>query len=244
MEGLPKRPRSPQTIHYQVLSDEPEIEIVELPSLNEEESEQLEHFHRYLEEEMNGGWDGPSLQVAEVKEGKIQAFPASYSWSLAVHNGYLEQHSMGQISALLAITGPGGLLWQKRSDRVLWGGRWDFSAGGGVDTPGPEAIRQGILKEAWEEIGAAEGDLLDLRPVMLAWGEGSDQVSEGRLVHRPIDGALVVWAARVSEDWTPRLGPEVSEVLWKSALETPGWVINQVGLLVPTLSLLLDQEPG
>jgi 8-oxo-dGTP pyrophosphatase MutT (NUDIX family) len=241
MDKLPRKSRRAQEIRYQLLSEEPQIELVEPPVLDSGEAETLGIFQQYLEE-TPGAWDGPMLQVAAVEPGKILAFPASYAWSLAVHNGFLEQYSLGQISVLLAIYGPEGLLWQRRSGRVLWGDRWDFSAAGGVDKSGQGAAREAILREAWEEIGAAESDLLGLRPMMLAWGQGRDQAPEGQLLHRPIDGALIVWAARIREGWKPQLGPEVSEVRWKSPLETPGWVINQVGLLVPTLASILRQE--
>lgn len=105
-------------------------------------------------------------------------------------------------------TGELELLWQKRSELVRHGGKWDYAAGGHVNLG--ESVAEAMVREAHEEIGA-EIEMEDLNLVA---------------VERTYQG-MFVWTFMV--DWTGREcdfhfdDQEVSEVKWVPYAETEGF---------------------
>lgn len=190
------------------LQDIPRIEIISKPSVSEVEEGLLGDCEDYLSARTNL-FNGPILHVAGYRSGILELFLADYTWTIARSEGYLTDHTLGQMSVALSLSGPDGFLWQRRSKKVLCPGVWDFSATGGADTPDLEAA---IEEEAWEEIG--QSVLPGLRARKL-------------LVSRRYGVSLLFTARWNGEDI--RTNDEISEVRWQDSL--PGRSTPQCQIL-------------
>ena len=168
-----------------------------------------------LIERTPGRFNGPIAFCHGIsREGAILRRPGRYSEALVVFEeptlGYRLGFALGV--QLFVERDDGLVLFQRRGPRI---GRdpllWTASASGGLKPD--EDPRTAVLEDASEEIGLAESDLPDLRPVAVCTNEDTGS-------------ALVVYHARLRDGAKPSRNPErVAEIRWK---RTPGEVGGQV----------------
>jgi 8-oxo-dGTP pyrophosphatase MutT (NUDIX family) len=196
----------------------PELVLVEPPPVPAEIAALQAHHHERLLARP-AGYDGPAWICRDVSKDVAHIYEAPYSLYLALREEGSWPIGRGIVLAkVLLDDGAGEYLWQLRSEKVLAGNHWSWSAAGGVD-PG-ETVHEGAAREMREEIGLDVDVVADLRVVALLDGNGL--------------GLSVLFRGRIDRDTELELDTdEVARMAWApQPMEPP---TNTISVLWPEL---------
>jgi 8-oxo-dGTP pyrophosphatase MutT (NUDIX family) len=163
------RARDAREVFVARLSASPRVAPIPTPRICPQAMRVIEQKRRLIAMTANQR-DDPILWTASVGANSLEVFPATYAWSLAIpeltrHHPELRYGNLGV--AAIVRRPDGSVLWQRRAGHLLdGGGRWTFSATGGM-RPGDDP-RDLVLDELDGELGISASQLLSLRPIALA----------------------------------------------------------------------------
>lgn len=198
------------------LTREPRVRLVPAPVPSPSSAAAIKAARRRLLARP-GGFDGPILIAHQADAHGIGAYVTRYSWGMAASSGYADL-GLGMLGVKLWLTRGGSALWQLRAEAVADGGTWDFAVAGAVE-PG-QTPTQAILREAQEEIGVGADQLLGLRPVLLAAGEGL--------------GVVLLYQAELVASVEPEGAPaEIAALHWGAGADAPGPLCHCAAAILP-----------
>jgi 8-oxo-dGTP pyrophosphatase MutT (NUDIX family) len=140
------------------------MRVVEPPMLDSHVQQMIEEKRCWLHDHPDA-FDGEVTLVLRASPQVIEVYHATYAWSLVHHE--LRSHGTSPLglgglgTGLLLCDEEGHYLWSRRSDHVMHSaGQWDVSASGMLDAG--EDPKEGVVREAVEELGLSASDIKDL----------------------------------------------------------------------------------